>query len=113
MIVALGRASVGYARLTSVEEDTISFTRQQKSTGVDEMIVAGQQNVRGPVCSMDLEMELAETDEVVVRQNDPFSILSLASLKSSKPWNWRFLIKPNYSYEGANFVLMGWKQQRF
>lgn len=49
------------------------------------MIVAGQQNVRGPVCSMDLEMELAETDEVVVRQNDPFSILSLASLKSSKP----------------------------
>uniref|UniRef100_A0AAX7VU12 protein kinase C n=1 Tax=Astatotilapia calliptera TaxID=8154 RepID=A0AAX7VU12_ASTCA len=29
------------------------------------MIVAGQQNVRGPVCSMDLEMELAETDEVV------------------------------------------------
>ncbi|XP_063318955.1 serine/threonine-protein kinase N2 isoform X1 [Pelmatolapia mariae] len=65
MIVALGRASVGYARLTSVGEDTISFIRQQKSTGVDEMIVAGQQNVRGPVCSMDLEMELAETDEVV------------------------------------------------
>lgn len=83
--MALGRASVGYARLTSVGEDTISFIRQQKSTGVDEMIVAGQQNVRGPVCSMDLEMELAETDEVVVRQNDPFSILSLASLKSSKP----------------------------
>lgn len=83
--MALGRASVGYARLTSMGEDTISFIRQQKSTGVDEMIVAGQQNMRGLVCSMDLEMELAENDEVVVRQNDPFSILSLASLKSSKP----------------------------
>lgn len=58
-------------------EDIVCI-RQQKSIGVDEMIVAGQQNMRGLVCSMDLEMELADTDEVVVRQRRPFRILSLA-----------------------------------
>lgn len=34
------------------------------------MVSAGQQNMRGRVGSIDLEMELADTDEVQVRQRD-------------------------------------------
>lgn len=49
-------------------EDIIAPTRQQNFSGVHELSLAGQQNMRGVVHSTDLEMELDETEEVMVRQ---------------------------------------------
>lgn len=50
-------------------EDIFAPTEPQNVDGVHG--VAGQQNMHGLVCSPDLHMDLAETDDdVMVRQND-------------------------------------------